>query len=169
MVISKNAWVAIGPAEPTQKLYVSGNVLVDTTTSSYDKDTGGLVVQGGVGIEENLNVGGSITALGTLTGDVIRLRDRTFTPPVNTVIKVDKSQSSDSTITLPSGNVTLATTADLASAASAAGTAGQVQYHDGSTGLAATSDLTYDGTKLTIGDVTTSTSTQTGALVVRGV
>ena len=40
-------------------LDVDGDVVLNSTTSSSDKDTGSLVVEGGVGIEENLNVGGS--------------------------------------------------------------------------------------------------------------
>lgn len=36
-------------------------LIVNQTTSSTDKDTGALVVEGGVGIEENLNVGESAT------------------------------------------------------------------------------------------------------------
>lgn len=37
------------------------------TTSSTDKDTGAVVVEGGVGIEENLNVGGTINVADTTT------------------------------------------------------------------------------------------------------
>ena len=38
-------------------LDVSGDVTVTSTTGSVDKDTGSIVTEGGVGIEENLNVG----------------------------------------------------------------------------------------------------------------
>ena len=38
----------------------SGAVTITNTTSSSDKDTGALIVEGGVGIEENLYVGGTL-------------------------------------------------------------------------------------------------------------
>jgi hypothetical protein len=43
---------------------------VTNVTASSDKDTGALVVEGGVGIEENLNVGGQIAAVGGFFGDL---------------------------------------------------------------------------------------------------
>ena len=38
----------------------SGGLTVESTTQSTNKDTGSLIVQGGVGVEKNLNVGGNI-------------------------------------------------------------------------------------------------------------
>lgn len=35
-------------------------IVIDDTTQSTDKDTGALIVEGGVGIEKNINVGGTI-------------------------------------------------------------------------------------------------------------
>lgn len=40
---------------------------ISTTTQSTDKDTGALVVEGGVGIEKNLNVGGWLSVAGIAT------------------------------------------------------------------------------------------------------
>jgi hypothetical protein len=53
-------------------LIVSGittltSVAISTDTESYDKDTGALVVEGGVGIEKNLNVGGRLNITGIST------------------------------------------------------------------------------------------------------
>lgn len=45
----------------------NGVLTVQNTTTSTSKDTGALIVEGGVGIEENLNVGGSIDVDGNLT------------------------------------------------------------------------------------------------------
>ena len=48
---------------------VGDDLEIQGTTSSTNKDTGALVVQGGVGIEENLNVGGNVVIDGTLQVD----------------------------------------------------------------------------------------------------
>ena len=45
----------------------TATVTINGTTSSTDKDTGALVVEGGVGIEENLNIGGDLDVDG---GDI---------------------------------------------------------------------------------------------------
>lgn len=46
---------------------ISGTLIVSNTTGSTDKDTGALIVDGGVGVEENLFVGGNINATGSGT------------------------------------------------------------------------------------------------------
>jgi len=50
-------------------LDVDGATTLNATTQSTSKDTGGLVTQGGVGIEKNLNVGGDTKLTGTLELD----------------------------------------------------------------------------------------------------
>lgn len=45
------------------------NVLIKATTPSTDKDSGALVIEGGVGIEQNLNVGGMLDVTGNATFD----------------------------------------------------------------------------------------------------
>jgi len=45
----------------------SGPVIILDTTSSTTKDNGSLVIEGGMGIEENLNVGGDTVLTGNLT------------------------------------------------------------------------------------------------------
>jgi hypothetical protein len=42
------------------------NTIINATTASTSKDTGALIVKGGVGIEQNLNVGNNIIASGTI-------------------------------------------------------------------------------------------------------
>ena len=48
---------------------------IGDVTESGDKDTGALVVEGGVGIEKNLNVGGTIGVSGHATIDQIKIKD----------------------------------------------------------------------------------------------
>ena len=47
-------------------LKVRDSIKIDNTTESIDKDTGSLVVEGGIGIEKNLNVGGATGITGLL-------------------------------------------------------------------------------------------------------
>lgn len=53
---------------------LDGSVYVNDTTQSTSKDTGALIVEGGVGIEKNLYVGGDANIAGdlTVTGDIIQ-------------------------------------------------------------------------------------------------
>jgi hypothetical protein len=55
--------VVVGAGTPRNGTFLNLTALtgqvISATTSSVDKDTGALVVNGGVGIEENLNVGGN--------------------------------------------------------------------------------------------------------------
>jgi hypothetical protein len=48
---------------------------IGDVTESGDKDSGALVVEGGVGIEKNLNVGGTIGVSGFATIDQIKIKD----------------------------------------------------------------------------------------------
>jgi hypothetical protein len=50
-------------------LDVDGDVTFNSSTQSTDKDTGSLIIQGGVGIEKNLNVGQNTKLIGTLELD----------------------------------------------------------------------------------------------------
>lgn len=49
----------------------SGNVQLDTLTTSTNTTTGALRVAGGVGIGENLNVGGNLAVTGNVLGDTV--------------------------------------------------------------------------------------------------
>jgi hypothetical protein len=46
----------------------SSNVVISDATQSTDKDTGSIVTEGGLGVEKNINAGGNINAVGTVTG-----------------------------------------------------------------------------------------------------
>jgi len=50
-------------------------ITINDSTQSDDKDTGALVVEGGVGIEKNLNVGGSIHVDGVSIFDSVKIED----------------------------------------------------------------------------------------------
>ena len=54
-----------GNAQVGGTLAVAGAASVADTTQSVDKDTGALVLEGGLGVEKNLNAGGNVTALGS--------------------------------------------------------------------------------------------------------
>ncbi len=77
VIIDETGKVGIGTSTPATTLdvvgdaQISGDVDLNSTTGSTDKDTGALIVEGGVGIEENTNIGGSLAVTGTtdLTGD----------------------------------------------------------------------------------------------------
>jgi len=63
---------------------------IGDTTESSNKDTGALVVEGGVGIEKNLNVGGSISVTGISTFDNIKIENNVIsTLPGTTELYID--------------------------------------------------------------------------------
>ena len=56
-------------ATNTAAITASGVVNIDATTTSTTNTTGALVVDGGVGIAENVNIGGTLTSAGLVTGN----------------------------------------------------------------------------------------------------
>ena len=58
-----------------QFTYTGADFRINVVTESTDKDTGALIVEGGVGIEKNLNVGGSISVSGSSIFDSIEIED----------------------------------------------------------------------------------------------
>ena len=58
-----------------QFTYTGADFRINVVTESTDKDTGALIVEGGVGIEKNLNVGGSISVSGSSIFDSIKIED----------------------------------------------------------------------------------------------
>ena len=53
-------------------LTISGIVTITDTTQSHNKDTGSLILEGGLGVEKNTNVGGNfqVTGIGTILGNI---------------------------------------------------------------------------------------------------
>ena len=64
-------------------------ITIGDTTQSDDKDTGALVVEGGVGIEKDLNVGGNINVGGNAVFDNIKLEDNVISTISNDVLYID--------------------------------------------------------------------------------
>ena len=58
-----------------QLTFTGADVRFNITTNSTTKDTGAVIVEGGVGIEKDLNVGGGITADGHSIFDQIKIAD----------------------------------------------------------------------------------------------
>ena len=59
-----------------QLTFTGADVRINIDTQSNSKDTGALIVEGGVGIEKNLNVGGNINVTGIVTfNDHLKLPD----------------------------------------------------------------------------------------------
>ena len=68
--ISSGLTVA-GVATVSGNAVIGGVATIAGTTQSTNKDTGSLVLEGGLGVEKNINAGGNITAVnGTFSGDV---------------------------------------------------------------------------------------------------
>ena len=59
---SNAAWVS-----RTIDTSMSGTLTNSNTTESTDKDTGAVILQGGLGVEKNLNIGGNFNAAGSAT------------------------------------------------------------------------------------------------------
>jgi len=62
---------------------------IGDVTQSDNKDTGALVVEGGVGIEKNLNVGGSLSISGIATFDQIRIQDNVISTTSSNELYID--------------------------------------------------------------------------------
>jgi hypothetical protein len=58
-----------------QFTYTGADFRINVTTQSTSKDNGALIVEGGVGIEKNLNVGGNISVNGFSIFDSIKIED----------------------------------------------------------------------------------------------
>jgi len=72
-----------------QLTFTGADVRINIPTQSSDKDTGALIVEGGVGIEKNLNVGGNFTVNGNATFDDIRLEDNIISTVSNDTLYLD--------------------------------------------------------------------------------
>jgi hypothetical protein len=58
-----------------QLTFTGADVRINIVTESTDKDTGALIVEGGVGIEKNLNVGGTINVEGASIIDNVKIEN----------------------------------------------------------------------------------------------
>lgn len=127
----------------TYGIFRTGGIRLLHTTASTTTATGALTVAGGVGIGGNMFVGGSITVSGTINASV--------TGVITTATNIQGGTA---------GQVPYQTGAGLTSFFGP-GTAGNVLVSNG------TSAPSYNNT-LTLAGTTAASSTQTGALQVRG-
>jgi len=58
-----------------QLTFTGADIRINIPTESNDKDTGALIVEGGVGIEKNLYVGGSLNVSGSSIFDSVKIED----------------------------------------------------------------------------------------------
>lgn len=133
-------------------LSITGSQTIPATTQSTDKDTGALVVEGGVGVEKNVNVGGNLAVTGTtgLTGNT----------SVSGTLGVTGATNLSSTLGV-TGATTLSSTLGVSDTISATLASG--------TGLAVTANATIGGNLTVTGDLTingTTTTLNTENLVV---
>lgn len=79
-------------------------VTISNTTQSTDKDTGALIIEGGVGVEKNLNVGGALAVTGAaaITGNLTVTGDLTING-TNTTLNTSVIESEDNNILLNKG------------------------------------------------------------------
>lgn len=90
-------------------------LLISDATQSTDKDTGSLVTEGGIGVEKNINAGGNINAVGTVTGSNLS----GSTSGTNTGdVTVTDTNSIDLTLAGQNVSAALKLSADVASAGS---------------------------------------------------
>ena len=84
-----------------------GVITISDTTESTSKDTGSFIVEGGVGIEKYLNVGGGINAVGVITASSYEGRHsqvpKNAQTSAYTLVKTDagKCVSTNSGVTVP--------------------------------------------------------------------
>ena len=104
--IDANGDVDIDGHTELDDVQVSGIATITNTTQSSNKDNGALVVEGGVGIEKNLFVGGGaeITGITTLT-NTVDINDSVEIAGITTVQNTTDSDSKDTGALVVEGGV----------------------------------------------------------------
>ena len=142
-------------------LTASGATTLTDTTQSTDKDTGALVVEGGVGIEKNLNVGGALGVTGNASVNGLSVTQNGSVGGTFTVT----GGTSLSTVTT-SGAATL-NSASITNNATVGGTLGVTGVTTLSDDLGVGGDATVTGT-LGVTGHTTLTTVTTGNATING-
>ena len=135
-----------GATDLDTTLNVDGNATFNATTNSTNKDTGALIIQGGIGIEKNLNVGGNTIISGSTNIQSTLNVDGSTT--LQTTLNVKGATDLDTTLNVD-GATTLQTTLNV----------------KGTTDLDTT--LNVDG-DVTFNSITDSVNKDTGALIIQG-
>lgn len=72
---NKDAKIEYDEDGVNQLTFTGADIRINIDTESTDKDTGALIVEGGVGIEKNLNVGGTINVEGASIIDNVKIEN----------------------------------------------------------------------------------------------
>ena len=155
-----------GATNLNDTLDVDGVTKILSSDESTDKDTGALVVDGGVGIEKNINVGGDANVDGRL--DVNDTTESTSITSGAAVIDGGLGLAKNLNI---GGSGIIAGRLDVDNTDSSTSTTSGAVVIDGGLGVAENINSGGSGTfagRLDVDDTTDSTDTTTGAVVVDG-
>ena len=135
-----------------------GIVTVNNVTNSTNKDTGALIVKGGVGIALNTHVGGTlnvtdVSTLGATTGATVDADG------IVTVNNVTNSTDKDSGSLIVKGGVGIALNTNMY---------GTLSVNDQTTLGGTTGAIVSSDGIVTVNNVTNSTNKDTGSLIVKG-
>ena len=138
-------------------LSITGSQAISATTQSTDKDTGALVLEGGLGVEKNANIGGNLGVTGTtsLTGNaslsgtlgVSGATNLSSTLGVAGDVSVNTNKFN---ITAVSGNTSVAGTLGVTGATTLSSTLAVTGNATMSGNLTVSGDLTVNGTTTNI-------------------
>ena len=155
-----------GATNLNDTLDVDGITKILAVDQSTDKDTGALIVDGGVGIEKNINVGGDSNIDGRL--DVNDTTESTNITSGAAVIDGGLGLAKNLNI---GGSGVIAGRLDVDNTDESTSTTSGAAVIDGGLGLAKNINIGGSGViagRLDVDDITDSTSTNTGAMVVDG-
>ena len=150
----------------------TGQVTANAGISSTSTTTGTFVVTGGVGISQNLNVGGLVNSAGNLLVYVSNSSAASYTTSNVTGFQITQAISTSlgslaigfGSNTSPGSFMTIAASGGRNYISAGAARDFYIQTSTGSQALY----ITNANSNVTINSTTTSTSTDTGALVVKG-
>ena len=139
---------------------VGDYLIVRSTTDSTDKDTGALVVKGGVGIEKDLNVGNNVIISGTESS----VDKDTGALVVDGGVGIEENLNVGNDFYL-SGDAEIIGTVDVLSGNSSSDKDSGAVVMTGGLGVGENINA---GGYITVGSIRESTSKDTGALIVEG-
>ena len=101
-ITTRSGTLKLSGNKGTEDVEIFSDTIFHTTTQSTSKDSGAIIVEGGVGIEKNLNVGGNLDVDGGLDVDGDTTLDKTSIDGELTVVgsaKVDQITLNGNTVT----------------------------------------------------------------------
>ena len=146
----------------SKNLTFDGYVLnVGSYTGSTGTSTGAIVVKGGVGVQDSIYAGN------TVTGKILRVNNRTLGNG-NTIFKVIDSQTTDNTITLSDKSGINALLSDIPVSAVANGVDNRLVTFSSADALNGEANLTFDGSTLTVTGTVNATTVNATTLQIGG-